>query len=145
MSSAESRRLSTERVKIQNDTIVDLEQLNEKKISIPTTFHMIREAEAVVFLKIDTEGMPRVICSIKIFKDLDYQIWSANEQLNIKDVVYGIDDEPRSMNSYSMLLSVLHSLNYRPDTETKTTTTSSQLSLVLQIHGQFLLRLLFQN
>ena len=31
---------------------------------------------------------------MKIFEDLRFQLWSQDEKLHIKDVVYGIDEEP---------------------------------------------------
>ena len=122
MSSAEARKISVERLETEKDTITNLEQLNEKKCDIPSSFHKIREAGDIIFIKLSAEeggeGMSKIITSLKIFEDLHFQLWCRDEKLNVKDIVYGIDEEPTTINSYSLLSKVLYSLDVSPDTET---------------------------
>ena len=85
--SAETRRLSDETVMVDNDRISCLEDITTAKINMPRLFHLVREPGAIVFLKLMTTGMPKNITSLKIFDTLEFQLWSCDENLDIKDIV----------------------------------------------------------
>ena len=75
--------------------------------------------------------MPRVISSLKIFQNFEFQIFDDHEQLYLKDLLIVIHYEPSIINRYSMVSRVLQNLDYRPSTntlETKIDTIATEIT-----------------
>ena len=117
-SSAEMRRLAEEDMLVKEDSFSGLDSITTECIDIPDSFHLIRQQNLVLFIKLETKAMPQVICSLKIFENLQFQLYDDHEQIYLKDLVPGIDGDPCVINRYSLISRILHSLDYRPSTNT---------------------------
>ncbi len=102
---------------VKKDTISGLDSFTTECINVPDSFHFIRDSTSVLFIKMETNAMPRVICSLKIFENLQFELYDDHEQIYLKDLVLGIDEEPSVINRYSLVSRVLHNLDYRPSTD----------------------------
>ena len=109
LSSASSRRESSESLLQKQDGLCNIEQITQADFNLPEGCMRIVNVQSVVFLKISTAEKPCVQYSFKVFHDLSFEIWSRDKKLSLKHLLE-VHEEPKKLSSLSIIMEVVRAL-----------------------------------
>ena len=114
LSSALSRRQSTEAIAKENDQLIDKDSLLNAAIRLPPGCVRIVDASSVIYLKAIVDEKPRIQYCVKVSNSLRYEIWLEDRKISLKELLPGAT-ESHTIDSLSVMQQLIDSLEEHPE------------------------------
>ena len=123
LSTASDRRQSYETSVKEKDQVNNFQELLRKKFKLPDGCIRVVDESSVAFLKMITTGEPRVKYCLKIFSNLEYEIWHSSRKISLSDLVENIEEASDILSNFSKIQDIITALENKHEETNESATT----------------------